>query len=1103
MTNSRRIFLLQAAIAVLLLFAVAVQASRVIERHVNARWQLVGSSQGGLKSSTRTWLASLSGHVSLTYFVSARSGMPSSMKGVEDEVTRLLDALRRAAPGAIDCRIVDPTLPQDSRFEPSREAPAGGARRSEPPPPPGTEYASSSRGASPVKARTVLADESNEVAVWSSLVLSHDQFTDGLIQDITAADLPYLEDLIVETLRAGAAVVQPVIAVAAPQEGYSTVRKLCASLTGARTIEANLETATALPLEADLLVWVDPHRLRPEQALALERYIATGRSVILAGSAYSIDYLPREGGKIAYRIAPSSADWASFLRPLGLTLAPAVFTDKYHDAITWRRNGGLFKVDAPFHVRVLPSLFDTRSFLGPNAGALLVSAISAIQWDARAVAAWGRRVEVVATTSENTRRTDLPAGEFDDAALAGGAAVPKQPWIVLLKPQDPWQGELLVAGSPLLFHDDPYAQGGNANQVFLRTLLRTYTAPTRLARIRVPKRLPQRLPELSLGARVGWRAFVVAAVPMGLLGAALRRARTRPLGPRKVPWVSRAALGGACLAVVLLVSRLLAGFWLPRADLTEDDINTPSALTLRLLDAVRDGLEVDLIASESFRLPPEMKPVEPRILGALRTLGLRPRVVRPEDLAASERDKLRAEGLQPFDVQFVVNDAAASSEAWCALRLRRSGRSEIVPQLDARTIEHLEFLLCAAARRLDATRGPVVGVLSDLPRLTPAEAHEDYQQKGYTAPVGSDVYSRAKRLLELYGYHVAYINPEAPVYPNAMDVLVWLQPRFPQRSWGQFTKFLAEGGKAFVAVQHYNVLQRQFRGAGFTTVYWPQPQFHSFNEYLKLIGVQQIGDKQGEQPGEVLFDRQHADLVLETQVNRTAFREHDPQQVSRPFLIRAAGAGLSQRSVVTSRLGGLLFAWGSRFVLDDARLGTLGISVQDLVTTSRQVWTYAWSGGWIPEQSFEPPDDPARFLPSPQKLAILLEGRFPHAELQKDEASGRETLRLVKPGADAQQPPGKLLLVGCSEMFKNAYLEDAEYQHDQFLLNSVALLAYGDDLAEIQARRRTPKAIPYEPAGVKLRWRTLVVAAPPLAFVLFGLLCRFVRRRPIVRGARS
>jgi len=243
--------------------------------------------------------------------------------------------------------------------------------------------------------------------------------------------------------------------------------------------------------------------------------------------------------------------------------------------------------------------------------------------------------------------------------------------------------------------------------------------------------------------------------------------------------------------------------------------------------------------------------------------------------------------------------------------------------------------------------------------------------------------------------------------------------------------------------------------------------------------------------------------VLETQVNRTAFREHDPQQVSRPFLIRAAGAGLSQRSVVTSRLGGLLFAWGSRFVLDDARLGTLGISVQDLVTTSRQVWTYAWSGGWIPEQSFEPPDDPARFLPSPQKLAILLEGRFPHAELQKDEASGRETLRLVKPGADAQQPPGKLLLVGCSEMFKNAYLEDAEYQHDQFLLNSVALLAYGDDLAEIQARRRTPKAIPYEPAGVKLRWRTLVVAAPPLAFVLFGLLCRFVRRRPIVRGARS
>ena len=107
-----------------------------------------------------------------------------------------------------------------------------------------------------------------------------------------------------------------------------------------------------------------------------------------------------------------------------------------------------------------------------------------------------------------------------------------------------------------------------------------------------------------------------------------------------------------------------------------------------------------------------------------------------------------------------------------------------------------------------------------------------------------------------------------------MDLLLWLQPRNPQRAYPRFTEYLASGGRAIVALQHYNVQQRQWRGTGFKTVYWPQPQFHRFNEYLELIGVRQLGekraDKSGELPGEVLFDRQHSDLVLKTEVHRAA-----------------------------------------------------------------------------------------------------------------------------------------------------------------------------------------------------------------------------------------
>ena len=1103
MISSKRLLGLQTTLAVALLFLVAVQSSRVIDRHWGGRLRLGGPGSTGLKSSTTAYLEALRGRATLTYFVSSRREMPTHLKSVEDEVGRLLARVKSAAGEKIDIRRIDPDAPQDPGNVPPSEKVDSRAADSDSRRPPGHDYASA-KSVSPIKVRKVLRDESSEVAVWSSLALAHDQSEDGLIQGITPGDLPYLEDLIVETLKACESTVQPVIAVAAPSRGYSAVREFAASLGGARVVSLDLDKDPRLPLNSDLLIWIEPASLGWEHAIELERYLATGRSVIVAGSTYSVDYLEREGGKFGYRAVRSSSDWARFLRRFGLGMKPLLTADKNREEITWHRDGNTIKLTAPFHIRVNPSLFDTRSLLGPNAGALLVSAVSPIAWDPKAVAASGRRLEVVATTSESALVMDLPDSEFNDASFEGALPVPKQPWMVLLRPVDPWKGDLLVVGSPILFHDDPYAQGGNANQTFLRTLLRTYTAKARLARIRVPRHVPPIVPELSLGARMAWRIFAVFSLPALLLVAALLRARSAPLGPRGVPWARRVVAGAATLVAVLLFSMALGGLGLGRVDMTEGSINTPSPLSERLIGGAREGLEVELLSSESFRMPPQLKSVEPRALGLLRRLGFRPRITRPEDLPAVEQQRLEASGATSFEVEHVVNDVTMSSRVWSAIRLSRGGKSEMIPRLDARSVDHLEFLLAFGVKRLTEGGAPVLGVLSDLPRLSPGEAHSDYQQKGYTAPVGSDVYSLAKQLLGSYGYRVQYINPETPVFPEKMDVLVWLQPRFPQRTWPQFTRFMAEGGKAVVAVQHYNIQQRQFRGAGFQTVYWPQPQFHGLNEYLKILGVQQVGDKQGEEAGEVLFDRQHADLTLETQVNRSAYREYNPQQVSLPFLIRASLDGLSANSVVTSRLGSLLFIWGSRFVVDDARLGSLGLSRQTLVSTSPRTWTYRWSGGWIPEKSFQEPENASSFLAGPQPLAMLLEGKFPRMDVKKDETGGREVLRVVDhPKLSQPQAPGKLLLIGCSEMFKSSYLEAEGYQHDQFLLNAVAFLAQGPELAEIQARRRAQKIFPYQSTESKLLLRLMVMGLPPVLFVLYALAHVLWRRKPILGKSAS
>lgn len=1080
----KRLFAFQSVLAVPLLFFVAVYGARVFEKHFRTRVQLGGQASTTLKKRTLAYVRDLRGRVSLTYFVSARSAMPSSMASVENAVRAFLEELKRAAPARIDYRVLDPGLDAEN----------------------GSSYASAS-GASPIKVRKVLRDESSEETVWSSLSLAHDQHRDALIQGITAADLPYLEDWVVESLKAAEQPIQPVVAISSPRRGFSSLPGLVMSNSAAqqrgapqaRVLDLDLDSDPRIPPEADWLLWIEPRNVTHEHVVELQRFLRSGRSALVAGSTYRVDYLPQAGGTFRYRTPLVPCDWKTLLQPFGLSFAQSLVLDKNHDAISWKQpEGSLLKVDAPFHVRILPSLFNTKSLLGPNAGALLASAISPIVMDPMSPGASEWTPEVVATTSEHARVLDLPAGEFDGALFEEAYPVPKQPWLVLLKPASEWHGELLVVGSSTLFHDDPYAQGGNANLGFFRTLLRTYTDSPRLARIRVPRPEPPRVPQLPLASRVAWRVATVFVVPVALLVLALRSARVRRPRTARRPVVLHVCLGLAGFAALVVVARVWNAGWDPSVDLTEDSVHTPPPLTSRLLDRVRQGLEIELLISDSLYMPASLKRLEPQIVARLRSLGFRPKITRPEDLPPQEQARLKASGIEPFALETVENDAAVTARVWSALRLRRGDKVETIPQLDPRAVEDLEFLLALAADRLGGGRRPRVGVLSDLPRLSPAEAHADYQERGYTAPVGSDVYSFVKRLLAQRGYDVVYINPDEPVFPPQMDVIVWLQPRYAWKVSPQFAKFLSEGGAAIVALQHYNVQQRQYRGTGFKTVYWPQPQFHSFNDYLELIGVRQIGDKVADRPGEVLFDRNHADLVLDTQVNRSAFREYDRQQVSKPFLIRAAGDGLSRGSVMTSRLSDLLFIWGSRFVLDEPLLGQRGIVPTVLVRTSPRCWSYDWSGGWIPEESYIEPEAPSL---GSQPLAVLLEGPFPAMELKKAEGAGRDTLTVLD-SAGASPRAGKLFLIGCSEMFKNSHLYAQRFQHDQLLLNAVALFAHGEEIAEVQARRKVARRFPFQPEGVKVWWRILAVGLAPAAFLALSFLWSLYRRRPMLGHGR-
>jgi len=313
-------------------------------------------------------------------------------------------------------------------------------------------------------------------------------------------------------------------------------------------------------------------------------------------------------------------------------------------------------------------------------------------------------------------------------------------------------------------------------------------------------------------------------------------------------------------------------------------------------------------------------------------------------------------------------------------------------------------------------------------------------------------------------------------------LLVWLQPRRDSTpAISALAGHLQQGGRALVAVQHYNVQQRQYRGAGFQTVYWPQPQFPDLAPYLALLGVQQ--------PAEVLFDRTRAHLVLDTQVNRSAVRAYTPQQVALPFLIRSVGTGLSPSHPVVRNLGALLFAWGNRWTVDPPRLAALGLAADTLASTSSQAWSYAWSGGWIPPEVLAG----GAALPGPQPLALVVSGSFPGAEYRP--AASGEGRWVATPPLPSPAAAGTLVLVGCATMFENPYLEAPGFDHDQFLLNAVCWLTHGPQMTSLLNRQPVPAGIPHLSEAAKRWWRVWAVGGGPALLILLGLVRWLARRR--------
>ena len=1030
----------------LVLGTIAVATAARIVTLVAPGFDLSSTQRFQLGDDARERLGDLSHRVVVTWFATPPDEMPSHLRGLDREVREVLSALARDAHGQLTWQVVDPRSSDELGELATR------------------------LGIEPFTTRDVRGDAWNERTVWSSLHLSYGPYPPAVIHSLGAEGVRDLSGRILAHLQQMERPRRPVVALDAPPE-YRDLRQAIAAR--AELVEHPFSNKPPTPEDVDLFVWIDPARrsgdapaLDATHAELVEELLERGKSVLIAGGELEL----RDDGAGAPTLAPIGQELDPLLAGLGLRPVPGLVLDERSLATEER-------VRLPFLLLCNAYDQDFRTLRGQPNGTLLFDLPLGFQFDAPRLAELGLRPETLATTSDRTWTQDVPSGSLQLDALApeNGTVAPKLPVLVRLVPRHPDRGSLIVCGTTSPFRG--FEDTRLVHRQLVDVLLDDRLSNERLVAIAAPRSTPERLPFLSSPARLTLRALTIALVPGVLAILAFVRGRWRRSAGRQGT-AGRAALPSGPLVrravpalLLTLVFAGLAGMALPRVDLTADGRNSLSPITYRLA-AEAGEVRVRRVVSRNDRLPPSLRATAraaDRLLSELaRAPGVELVVERldPELLSPAEQQELERIGAGPVEIASRSEESRVVRRVQASLVLepdeRHTGSPVVVSLHDPDALDELEFRLALALRSLDRGR-PRIGFASDLPRMTAAEAWE-YQASGLFAPLGTDEYALARERLERSGFEVVHVNPRAPEIPPELAALVWLQPRrdvVPML--GAAIDHLSGGGALLLAAQHFTIEAEADEDETNEPSFLPRDQLPDLDQldgYLPGLGIELVR--------ELVFDRSEARLTQATAAAR------DDEPFAQPFLVGVPAETFDATAVATRTQSDQVFVAPSAIALDVARLAELGLRARAWISTSDRAWTSTWAGGPLTAETLAGENAAPRSLP----LVVAVEGSFP--------ARGAEQVATSD---------GTLVLIGCSEMFKDRRLRAQEARGDRLLVDTVASLALDEELAAVVAGR--PVARGFEPVHVeeRLRWRGLVTAGIPLTLLLVALVRAFARSR--------
>ncbi len=568
-----------------------------------------------------------------------------------------------------------------------------------------------------------------------------------------------------------------------------------------------------------------------------------------------------------------------------------------------------------------------------------------------------------------------------------------------------------------------------------------------------------------------------------------------------------------CLAIGLLFNYIMVGQSFARFDLTQDKIYTISTASKAILSDLTDPVQIKVYITPRDKMPTGMKTLEQDIVDKLEELRVAtdgrvnygtvylevanvfadpdedPEKGDSEEKAIERR--MLDKGVEPFNVQAMSQDEVTSRLVYSSIGIAyRDKPEEFISQVMPQMVDQLEYLLVSTIYKLTREKAPVVALLAPEEAINiDPQMRQMLMQMGQPIPQSEDPYIYLQRILEGEKYDVCRVEltKESPL-PEEYDTLVVVNPRnLNERQHWEINRALHSGKSVVLAVQQY---QWDYRATPQGNTVSRREEKPEVNPLLEHYGLK-VSD-------EILMDVNAVPLRVQSG-NTLQDLLRGGQPFDLPMHILVHNEAMDQDVSITNRLSAIFYLWGTALELDQDKLDELGLQARVIMSTSDRAWSVP-ATAQLSRASFLPPTDGVRQYP----LMAIVEGQFP------DAFAGKERPAWPKPEQQPGQPPmpdlddneppappiaprpAKLVLIGCSEMFRKNFLQAGNLD---LFLNSVDAVTLNENIVHVRGRKPIDRTIAKPTERQKTVWRLANYSLANAIIASIGIGLLVMRRR--------